>query len=125
MRNSILIILVGLILTAEALAAHADNAGPIKQPTVGTANPSPDSAATDLGTPPPKPATGGDAAPGNTGSLVDKQTAVPRPGADTSTAAPGGHAESTANGALSSPADDQSNRLGKKTGEDTNGTVPM
>jgi hypothetical protein len=124
MRNSILIILVGLILTAEALAAHADNAGPIKQPTVGTANPSPDSAAPDLGTPPPKAANGADAARGTPGSLVDKPTAVPRPGADTSTAAPGGHAESTANGALSSPPDNQPERHPKKTGADTDGTGP-
>jgi hypothetical protein len=104
MRNSVLIVLLGVALAAGALAAHADNAGPVKAPAVGTANPAPPAAASDLGQPEPaKPALGGNAAGKTNGVATDKRAVPPFAGTDTSTAAPGGQAESSANGALSSP----------------------
>lgn len=104
MRNSVIIVLLGIVLAAGALAAHADNAGPVKAPAVGTANPAPPAAASDIGQPePPKPALGGNSAEKMNGTATDKRAVGPFPGADTSTAAPGGQAESSTNGALSSP----------------------
>jgi hypothetical protein len=90
MRNSVIIVLSAIVLLAEALAAHAEVGGPVAPPTVGTANPPPPAAGSDVGTPPQKPAD--DLASGPIAS-----------GTDTSTAAPGGRAESSANGALSTP----------------------
>ena len=108
MRNSVVIVLLGIALTAGALATHADNAGPIKAPAVGTANPAPPAAAPDLGQPePPKPVLGGNAAGKTGGVATDRRAVPPFAGTDTSTAAPGGQAESSANGALSSPPEGQ------------------
>jgi len=105
MSNRIIILLAGIILMAEALAAHADNAGPVKAPAVGTANPAPPAgAAPDLGQPePPKPVLGGNSALKADGAATGTRAQGPFTGTDTSTAAPGGQAESSANGALSSP----------------------
>jgi len=117
MRNSVLIVLLGIALAAGALAAHAQS---VKAPAVGTANSAPPAAASDLGQPePPKPVLGGNTAGKTNGVATDKRAIPPFAGTDTSTAAPGGHAESSANGALSSPphgqAVDQSDR--KKAAE--------
>ena len=104
MRNSVLILLLGTALAVGTLAAHADNAGPVKAPAIGTANPVPPAAASDLGQPEPsKPALGGNAAAKANGVASGKRVLPPIAGTDTSTAAPGGQAESSANGALSSP----------------------
>jgi hypothetical protein len=105
MRNSVIIVLSAIVLMAEALAAHAEVGGPVIQPAVGTANPAPPAAGSDVGTPQPqKPALGGNSALGTNGNAIDNQTAGPvTTGNDTSTAAPGGQAESSKNGALSSP----------------------
>ena len=101
MRNSIIIVVLGIALTAGALAVHAQS---VKAPDIGTANPAPPSAASDIGQPdPPKPVLGGNAAGKTGGVATDKHAVPPFAGTDTSTAAPGGHAESSANGALSSP----------------------
>lgn len=103
MRNRVLIVLMGIALTAGALAVYAE---PAKTPAVGTANPAPPAAASDIGQPePPKPVLGGNAAGKTNGVATDKRAVPPFAGTDTSTAAPGGHAESSANGALSSPPD--------------------
>lgn len=108
MRSSVIIVLLGIFLTAGALAAHADNAGPVKAPAVGTANPAPPAAASDIGQPEsPKPVLGGNAAEKTNGTAADKRAVGPFPGTDTSTAAPGGQAESSTNGALSSPPNGQ------------------
>jgi hypothetical protein len=105
MRNSVLIVLLGLALTAGALAAHAQS---VKAPAVGTANPAPPAAASDLGQPePPKPVLGGNTAGKTNGVATDNRAVPPFAGTDTSTAAPGGQAESSANGALSSPPNGQ------------------
>ena len=105
MRNSIIIVLTAVVLLAEALAAHAEGGGPVTPPAIGTANPAPPAAGSDVGGPlPQKPALNGTSALDTNGSVVDNQAAGPATtGADTSTAAPGGHAESSANGALSTP----------------------
>ena len=109
MRNSVIIVLAGIVLMAEALVAHADNAGPVKAPAVGTANPAPPAGAPDIGAPPPKAAPANAAVGTSTGSVADGQAGQPAPTAtDTSTAAPGGQAESSRNGALSSPPDGKS-----------------
>ena len=101
MRNSVLIVVLGIALAAGALAAHAQS---VKAPAVGTANPAPPAAASDLGQPePPKPVLGGNTAGKTNGVAADKRAVPPFGGTDTSTAAPGGQAESSANGALSSP----------------------
>jgi hypothetical protein len=107
MRNSVIIVLTAIVLLAEALAAHAEGGGPVTPPAVGTANPAPPAAGSDIGPPPPqKPALNGNSALGTNGNIVDNQAAGPlTTGADTSTAAPGGQAESSANGALSTPPD--------------------
>ena len=105
MRKSVLIVLLGSALTAGALAAHAQS---IKEPAVGTANPVPPAAASDIGTQDAaKPVLGGNSAGKTDGVAADNRAAAPFAGMDTSTAAPGGHAESSANGALSSPPDEQ------------------
>jgi hypothetical protein len=105
MRNSAIIVLSAIVLLAEALVAHAEVGSPVTQPAVGTANPAPPAAASDVGTPQPqKPALRANSALGTNGTAVDNQTAGPiATGNDTSTAAPGGQAESSKNGALSSP----------------------
>jgi len=115
MRNSVIIILTAIVLLAEALAAHAEVRGPVTQPAVGTANPAPPAAGSDIGpAPPQKPALNGNSALGTNGNVVDNQAAGPAAtGADTSTAAPGGHAESSANGALSTPSDGAASPDGK------------
>jgi hypothetical protein len=101
MRNRVLIVLMGIALTAGALAAHAQS---VKEPAIGTANPAPPAAASDLGQPePPKPVLGGNTAGKTNGVATDKRAVPPFAGTDTSTAAPGGQAESSTNGALSSP----------------------
>jgi hypothetical protein len=104
MRNSVIIVLSGIILLVEALVAHADDAGPATGPAVGTANPPPPAAASDIGQQePPKPVLGGNSAMKTNGIPTDNRAVGPFTGADTSTAGPGGQAESSANGALSSP----------------------
>jgi len=105
MSNRLIIVLAAIILMAEALAAHADNAGPVKPPAVGTANPAPPAgAAPDIGQQGlPQPALGGNSALRTEGSATGSPAQGPFTGTDTSTAAPGGQAESSANGALSSP----------------------
>jgi hypothetical protein len=105
MSNRLIIVLAAIILMAEALAAHADDAGPVKAPAVGTANPAPPAgAAPDIGQQePPQPVLGGNSALKTDGTVTDNRAQGPFTGTDTSTAAPGGHAESSANGALSSP----------------------
>jgi hypothetical protein len=107
MRNSVIIVLTAIVLLAEALAAHAEVGGPGTQPAVGTANPAPPAAGSDVGAPlPQKPALTGKSALGTNGNVGDNQgVGQATTGADTSTAAPGGHAESSANGALSTPSD--------------------
>jgi hypothetical protein len=107
MRNSVIIILTAVVLLAEALAAHAEGGGPVTPSAVGTANPAPPAAGSDVGAPlPQKPALNGNSALGTNGNVVDNQAAgTATTGADTSTAAPGGRAESSANGALSTPPD--------------------
>jgi hypothetical protein len=77
----------------------------VTPPAVGTANPAPPAAGSDVGKAmPPKPALNGNRALGNNGNAVDNQGSGPvADGTDTSTAAPGGQAESSKNGALSSP----------------------
>ena len=114
MRNSVIIVLSAIVLLAEALVAHAEVGGPVTQPAVGTANPAPP-AASDVGTPQPqKPALRANSALGTNGTAVDNQTAGPiATGNDTSTAAPGGQAESSKNGALSSPSNRASPPDGK------------
>ena len=117
MSNRILIVLAGIILMAEALAAHADNAGPVQAPAVGTANPAPPAGAPDIGAQePPKP-------------VLDRNSSLKTDGTatDTSTAAPGGQAESSANGALSSPPNGQpvhQTHHRKKPAADANGEPP-
>ena len=89
MRNSVIIVLSALVLLAEALVAHAEVGGPVIPPTIGTANP---------------PAAGSEVGAPSTQKPVDNQAAgLIASGTDTSTAAPGGQAESSANGALSTP----------------------
>jgi hypothetical protein len=102
MRNSVIIVLSAIVLLAEALAAHAEVGGPVTQPPVGTSSAP---AGPDLRTrAAQKPALSGNSALGTSGNAVDTPTAgLNVTGRDTSTAAPGGHAESTKNGALSSP----------------------
>jgi hypothetical protein len=105
MRNSVIIVLSGIILLVEALVAHADNAGPVTPQAAGTANPVPP-AASDIGQQePPKPVLNGNSAMKTNGIPTDGRAVGPFTGADTSTAGPGGQAESSANGALSSPPD--------------------
>jgi hypothetical protein len=115
MRNSVIIVLSAIILLAEALAVHAEVGGPVIQPAVGTANPAPPAAGSDVGTPQPrKPALDGNSALGTNGNALDNQAAGPiATGNDTSTAAPGGQAESSKNGALSSPPNEASPSDGK------------
>ena len=105
MRNTAIIVLSALILPPQALSAHAETGGPVTTSPVGAANPAPPTAGSDVGTPQPqKPALRGNSALGTNGSVVDNQGAGPvATGADTSTAAPGGQAESSKNGALSTP----------------------
>jgi hypothetical protein len=107
MRNSVIIILSAVVLLAEALVAHAEVGGPITQPAVGTANQAPSAAGSEVGTSQPrKPGLGGNSALGTSGTAIDNQAAGPiSTGNDISTAAPGGQAESSKNGALSSPPD--------------------
>jgi hypothetical protein len=107
MRNSVIIVLAAIVLLAEALVAHAEVGGPVTQPAVGTANPAPPVAGSEVGTSQPrKPAVNGNSALGTNGTAIDNETAGPiATGKDTSTAAPGGQAESSKNGALSSPPD--------------------
>jgi hypothetical protein len=125
MRNSVIIVLLGIVLTAGALAAHADNAGPIKAPAVGTANPAPPAAASDIGTQDaPKPVLGGNSAEKTDGAATDDRAVAPFAGTDTSTAAPGGRAESSANGALSSPPNGQPIHHRQKPAANTNGDSP-
>jgi len=103
MRNTALIILSAIILMAQALLAHAEGGGPVTPPAVGAANPAPPAAGSDVGTPmPQKPALNGNSALGTNGNVIDNQAAGPV-ATDTSTAAPGGQAESSKNGALSAP----------------------
>jgi len=104
MRNSAVIILSGIVLLTQALLAHAEGGGPVTPPAVGTSNPAPPAAGSDIGAPlPQKPALKGNNALGTNGTAVD-QAGGPV-ATDTSTAAPGGQAESSRNGALSSPPD--------------------
>jgi hypothetical protein len=84
------IIVVSLILLLCPVAARADGGGPVKPPVVGTVA-QPPSVGSEAAIP-PKPATKADEVP---------------LGADTSTAGPDGKAESTHNGALSSPNTDK------------------
>ena len=105
MRNTAVIILSGIVLLTQALIAHAEGGGPVTAPTASTANPAPPAAGSDIGAPmPQKPALKGNNAMGTGGATVDNQAAGPV-ATDTSTAAPGGQAESSRNGALSSPPD--------------------
>lgn len=123
MRNSVLIVLLGIALAAGALAAHAQS---VKAPAVGTANSAPPAAASDLGQPePPKPVLGGNTAGKTNGVATDKRAIPPFAGTDTSTAAPGGHAESSANGALSSPPNGQAvDQSDRKKAAETNTRSP-
>lgn len=107
MSNSVIIVLSAIVLLAEALVAHAEVGGPITQPSVSTANPVAPAAGSDAGmSQPRKPALGGNSALGTNGIAIDNQASGPiATGSDTSTAAPGGQAESSKNGALSSPPD--------------------
>jgi hypothetical protein len=105
MRNSAVIILSGIVLLTQALLAHAEGGGPLTAPAASTASPAPPAAGLDVGSPlPQKPALKGNTAMGTSGATVDNQAAGPV-ATDTSTAAPGGQAESSNNGALSSPPD--------------------
>jgi hypothetical protein len=79
------IIVIAAVFLLCPPVALADGGGAVKAPAVGTAAPP----ASDLGGPPKT-------VPGGTGSSVPV-------GTDTSTAAPGGKAESSRNGALSGP----------------------
>jgi hypothetical protein len=97
MRNMIAIAFSALILFTPALA-HAEGTGPAAPPT-------PPAAGSDIPTPPAAQPTlkKGNTALGTNGG-IDSPTAPPvAAGTDTSTAAPGGQAESSQNGALSTP----------------------
>jgi hypothetical protein len=100
MRTIAITALSALVMLA-AVMAHADNGGAVTAPAVGTASQAPPAAGAEIGVPQAqKPAIG----IGGT-SVDDATVAATVHGIDTSTAAPGGHAESTRNGALSTPAD--------------------
>ena len=104
MRNSVIILLAIALLTP--VLARADHSGPVTPPVVGTANPAP-TAGADGALVLQKPSlSAGATALGTSGNTVDNQGSSPiATGADTSTAAPGGQAESSKNGALSIPAE--------------------
>lgn len=100
MRTITIAALPALVMLASVMA-HADSGGVVMTPAVGTASPAPPAAGAEVGVPQAqKPAIG----IGGT-SVDDATVAATVRGIDTSTAAPGGHAESTRNGALSTPAD--------------------
>ena len=106
MRNTITVAFSAFILLIPAMA-QAEGAGPVAPPAAGTANPAPAGAGSDI----PAPAAAqptlkkGNTALGTNGG-IDSPTAPPvAAGTDTSTAAPGGQAESSQNGALSTPAE--------------------
>jgi len=81
MSNRFIIVLAGIVLMVEALAAHADNAGPVKPPAVGTANPAPAAgAAPDLGQQEPsKPVLGGNSALKTDGTATSVARALLHP----------------------------------------------
>jgi hypothetical protein len=124
MRNTAVIILSGIVLLTQALIAHAEGGGPVTPPAVGTENPAPPAAGSDIGAPlPQKPALKGNNALGTNGAAADNQAAGPV-ATDTSTAAPGGQAESSRNGALSSPPDAASPPDGKPVHPDNDRQKP-
>jgi hypothetical protein len=99
MRIVVIAVLSVTALSAVTLLspelAFATGGGPVSPPPVGTTHPAP-------------PAVGAEAGmPLGTKPALDPTATVktPAPGIDTSTAAPGGEAESSKNGALSTPAD--------------------
>jgi hypothetical protein len=103
MRNIAIVVLSAFTLLPPAFA-FAGGGGPVSPPAVGAANPAPP-AVGEVGVPPTaKPSL--DAAGSTVGSSGTNAAAPPTiHGADTSTAAPGGQAESSKNGALSTPPD--------------------
>ncbi len=104
MNQSTIIVLSALTLLSPALA-HAEGAGPVAPPAVGAANPAAPAAGSEVPTPPSTQPTlkKGNTALGTNGG-IDSATVPPvAAGADTSTAAPGGQADSSKNGALSTP----------------------
>jgi len=96
MRTAAVIAFSAIILLSPT-AADAGGGNAVTNPTVGTANPAPPTGS-EIGVPAnPKPALG---AGGTVAGTADNPAAA---GIDTSTAAPGGQAESSKNGALSTP----------------------
>lgn len=112
MRNAATIALSALILLAPALA-HAQGASTVVPPAAGTASPAPPTTGSEIPTPPlakPEMKKGNTALKTN-GTATDSAGAA-QTGADTSTAAPGGQAESSRNGALSTPGDPREKPVG-------------
>jgi hypothetical protein len=102
MRTIAVILLSASMLSSPAQAIAAGG-GPVGPRTVGPANPAPPAAGAEVGA----PAEGKSLVETPLGTGADdtaKSTPAP-PGIDTSTAAPGGQAESSRNGALSTPPD--------------------
>jgi hypothetical protein len=101
------------------VSALADGGGPVSPPSVGTTESAPSTTAPEPAAPSaPKP-TLNPIAPSATMTPADK-------GLDTSTAAPGGQAESSKNGALSTPTDSDAapkhhkkSKASSSTAEDT------
>ena len=103
--------LLTLALLLGASTAQAAGGGALSQPPVRTATgtePAANGDAASLGTSPAPKLDGAEPATG---------AAIAHPGIDASTAAPGGHAESSRNGTLSTPPDiTRLKRHNRKTG---------
>ena len=98
--RTIAVILLATSTLLSPVQAIAAGGGPLSPPAIGPTNPAPPAAGAEVGAPAEgKPLV---ETPLGTGA---NETAKSPPGLDASTAAPGGHAESSRNGALSTPPD--------------------
>ena len=123
MRIATITAFSALILSVPALA-YAQGGAIGKPPAIGTTNPTPPTAGGEA-VPPPidQPA-----APSVPNTALGTSRDAPKPtaptGIDTSTAAPGGQAESSKNGALSSPPPADSDKASKHLKKHKTGVSP-
>lgn len=124
MRVASFAALSALTILAPAFA-HAEGGGVVKPPAVGTAGQTPPTAGGEAVPPPIDQST----APGAPNTALGTSRDAPKPppaatGVDTSTAGPGGQAESTKNGALSSPPPADSDTAAKHPKKHKTGVNP-
>jgi hypothetical protein len=101
--RTIAVILLSTSTLLSPVQAIAAGGGPLSPPAVGPTNPAPPAAVAEVGA----PAEGTSLVETPLGAHANDGAKSPPapPGIDTSTAGPGGHAESSRNGALSTPPD--------------------